>query len=340
MSPSDRKKVAVISEYIASSFSESDWISLGQITGKLKIITDHARLFRSLSFGDDDYIICVAEVLDNIFSDNNNLIEDVTEHFDINLWYQQKEPVKYQKIFVSTLVKAADFWRDGYLKVFISHLSSNRERMSALKQNLANWGISAFIAHEDIAASREWRDEVEAGLDSMELLIAVVEPGFKESDWCSQEVGYALGRKIDVIPLCSGLDPFGFFGKIQGIKVKGKLPNVVANEIVSTILKKPQHRIKLLESIGKAFSTLQSKTKLDLLQLLDSWSIVTDLQLKALIEQASMSDYERKSLKNIIARVGAFKIAESISVNEIDELDMPFYMCSYFRNQHNTSFNA
>lgn len=140
MSPSDRKKVAVISEYIASSFSESDWISLGQITGKLKIITDHARLFRSLSFGDDDYIICVAEVLDNIFSDNNNLIEDVTEHFDINLWYQQKEPVKYQKIFVSTLVKAADFWRDGYLKVFISHLSSNRERMSALKQNLANWG--------------------------------------------------------------------------------------------------------------------------------------------------------------------------------------------------------
>lgn len=131
-----------------------------------------------------------------------------------------------------------------------------------------------------------------------------------------------------------------FLEKFRALKLKVNIPNVVANEIVSTILKKPQHRIKLLESIGKAFSTLQSKTKLNLLQLLDSWSIVTDLQLKALIEQASMSDYERKSLKNIIARVGAFKIAESISVNEIDELDMPFYMCSYFRNQHNTSFNA
>lgn len=324
MNPSDRKKVAVISEYIAASFTESDWISLGQITGKLKVITEHSRLFRSLGFGDDDYIFCVAEVLDGIFSDNNHLIEEVIEHFDIDLWYQQKEPVKYQKIFVTTVVKSADFWKDGYLKVFISHLSSNRERMSALKQNLANWGISAFIAHEDIAASREWRDEVEAGLDSMELLVAVVEPGFKESDWCAQEVGYALGRKIDIIPLCSGQDPFGFFGKIQGIKIKGKFPNVVANEIVSTILKKPQHRIKLLGSIGKAFSTLQSKTKLDLLQLLDSWSIVTDQQLKTLIEQASMSEYERKSLKNIIARVGAFKVAEPAVVDKIDELDIPF----------------
>lgn len=324
MNPSDRKKVAVISEYIAASFTESDWISLGQITGTLKIITEHSRLFRALSFGDDDYIFCVAEVLDSIFSDNNHLIEEVIEHFDIDLWYQQKEPIKYQKIFVTTVVKSADFWKDGYLKVFISHLSSNRERMSALKQSLANWGISAFIAHEDIAASREWRDEVEAGLDSMELLIAVVEPGFKESDWCAQEVGYALGRKIDIIPLCSGMDPFGFFGKIQGIKVKGKIPNIVANEIVNTILKKPQHRIKLLGSIGKAFSTLQSKTKLDLLQLLDSWSIVTDQQLKTLIEQASMSDYERKTLKNIIARVGAFKLAEPVVIDQIDELDIPF----------------
>jgi hypothetical protein len=324
MTPMDRKKVAVISEYIGSSFTENDWISLGQITGKLKIITDHPRLFRSLSFGDDDYIVCIADVLESIFSDNSLLIEDVIDHFDVDLWYQQKEPVKYQKIFVSKVVKSADFWKEGYLKVFISHLSSNRERMSALKQNLANWGISAFIAHEDIAASREWRDEVEAGLDTMELLIAVVEPGFKESDWCSQEVGYALGRKIDVIPLCSGLDPYGFFGKIQGIKIKGKYPNIVANEIVSTILKKPQHRVKLLECIGKAFSTLQSKTKLELLQLLESWSIVTDLQLKALIEQSSMSEYERKSLKNIIARVGAFKVSKPVVIDDFDDLDIPF----------------
>ena len=77
--------------------------------------------------------------------------------------------------------------------------------MSALKVDLDKWGISAFIAHEDIEASKEWRDEVEAGLD-----------------------------------------PFGFFGKYQGIQIKGKYPEGVANEIVQTILKKPKYRNKLL----------------------------------------------------------------------------------------------
>src|SRR3990167_623752 len=140
--------------------------------------------------------------------------------------------------------------------------------MSAMKLGLANWGISAFIAHEDIEASREWRDEVEAGLESMQVLVAVVEPGFKESDWCVQEVGYALGRKIDIIPLCVGLDPFGFFGKYQGIQVKGKKPDKVASEIVQTLLKKPQHRNMLLQSMSKAFAMLQSKNKTELITIL------------------------------------------------------------------------
>lgn len=164
MDTSQRKQVSVIAKYVTESFSERDWYSLGQVTGKLKVITDHSRLFRSLSFGDDDYPGCVAEVLDAIFSEDSGLIPEVIDYFDIDLWYQQKDPEKYKKIFVSSAIKSADFWKDGYMRVFVSHLSSNRERMSALKSGLDKWGISAFIAHEDIEASREWRDEVEAGL--------------------------------------------------------------------------------------------------------------------------------------------------------------------------------
>lgn len=323
MSPSDRKKVAVITKYVTESFSESDWFALGQLTGQLKKISDHPRLFRSMSFGDDDYELCTAEVLDAIFVEDSSSIPEVIEHFDIDLWYQQKSPEKYQKLFVASTVKSADFWIDGYLKVFVSHLSSNRTRMSSLKVGLANWGISAFIAHEDIEASREWRDEVEAGLESMDVLVAVVEPGFKESDWCVQEVGFALGRKIDIIPLRAGLDPFGFFGKYQGIPIKGKVPENVAGEITQTLLKKPQHRNKILQSMSKAFATLNSQKKIELISVVDSWSIVTDLQLKTVLEQASLSEFEQKQLKNLIARVGAFKLPELVMpVDEFD--DIPF----------------
>ncbi|MGE4296049.1 MAG: TIR domain-containing protein, partial [Campylobacterales bacterium] len=193
-----RKKVAVITTYILESFSQTDWLTLGQITGGLKTISEHPRLLRSLSFGDDDYPYCVNEVLESIFTQNSDLILDVIEHFDIELWFSQKDPEKYKRIF-GTPLRSADFWVNDYLRLFVSHLSSNRERMSAMKAALSNWGISAFVAHEDIEASKEWRDEVEAGLDTMDVLVAVVEPGFKESDWCVQEVGYALGGPLKIL---------------------------------------------------------------------------------------------------------------------------------------------
>ncbi|MEZ0388159.1 MAG: TIR domain-containing protein [Verrucomicrobium sp.] len=310
MSPKERKKIAVITDYVKESFSESDWHALGQLTGQLEVIMKHPRLFTSLFYNDVDYGISAAEVLASIFTANEATIGDVIDHFDIDLWYRQKNPEKYQRLFSPVSTTAADFWKSGFLKVFVSHLSSNKARMSALKAGLATWGISAFIAHEDIEASREWRDEVEAGLETMEVLVAVVEPGFKESDWCAQEVGYALGRKVDIIPLRAGLDPFGFFGKYQGISIKGRAPAQVADEIAHVLLKKPQHREKVLQSMSTAFSALDSGKKLSNILALDGWSIVTDPQLKNVMEQASMSAAEKTRLKDLIARVGAFNAPE------------------------------
>lgn len=324
MNSLDRKKIAVITNYVQESFSESDWHALGQLTGQLTLIAKHPRLFRALSFGDDDYAFCAAEVLDSVFNANEAAISEVIDHFDIDLWYQQKSPEKHQRLFSTASLTTADFWKNGFFRVFISHLSSNKSRMSVLKSGLATWGISAFIAHEDIEASREWRDEVEAGLETMEVLVAVVEPGFKESDWCAQEVGYALGRKVDVIPLRAGLDPFGFFGKYQGIQIKGRHPEEVASDITQVLLKKPQHREKVIQSMSIAFSTLTSEKKIENINMLDKWSILTDIQLRAVIEQAAMSIAEKSKLKNLIGRVGAFKAIE-VKANFLDyEDDMPF----------------
>ncbi|ADG68839.1 hypothetical protein Plim_3017 [Planctopirus limnophila DSM 3776] len=323
MNSANRKKVAVITSYVQQSFSESDWYAIGQLTGQLNTISGHSRLLRALNFGDDDYSGCAAEVLDRIFSANESAIDEVIDHFDIDLWYQQKSPEKYNRLFSAAASSSADFWKSGFLKLFVSHLSSNKTRMSALKAGLATWGISAFIAHEDIEASREWRDEVEAGLETMDVLAAVVEPGFKESDWCVQEVGYALGRKIDVIPLRAGLDPFGFFGKFQGIQIKGRLPEQVACDITQVLLKKPQYRERLIQSISIAFSTLASEKKIENINTLDEWSILTDIQLKTVVEQAAMSGAEKQAAKNLIARIGAFKAAE-VEVNLPDDDDIPF----------------
>jgi len=313
-----RKKVSVIAKYARENFSHSDWHTFGQIIGRLKDITDHPRLLRALSFGDDDYEACILEVLNKVLSESPIAVEEVIDHFDIGLWYQQKDPARYKKLFLGTTNQVPDFWTAGKLRLFISHLSSNRERMSQLKSALGRWGITGFVAHQDIEPTREWRDEVEAALETMDVMAALVEPGFKESDWCCQEVGYALGRRIEILPLRAGLDPFGFFGKFQGINVKGKVPSEVAEAIVSLLLKKPKYREGLLQGIGRAFTTLPSSTKLDSFRKLSGWGVITDEQMRSILEQASLSDHEKSQLRDLITRVGAFKSAPKASDSSED----------------------
>ena len=42
------------------------------------------------------------------------------------------------------------FWNFGYYKMFISHLTMDKSSASNLKAALAIYGISCFVAHEDI----------------------------------------------------------------------------------------------------------------------------------------------------------------------------------------------
>jgi len=320
MDSHERKKVNVITKYILESFSAGDWYSLGQLTSALETIQGHGRLLRSLSFDDEDYPYCVAEVLDAIFEKSPETIDDVIDHYDIDVWYEQKDPRRYSKLFVGNTINSPIFWQEGHLRAFVSHLSSNKQRVSQLKGFLGQWGISAFIAHEDIEPSKEWQREIEAALETMDVMIAVVEPGFRESNWCCQEVGYALGRKVDIVTLRAGLDPFGLFGKYQGIQGKSKLPYQVAEELVNLLLRKPKHKSRLLIGLSKSITSVPSDGKIARVRTLNSWGVISDEQMKVLLERISLSEYEKTKLSDIIMKSGAFKD----QTQELPDTDIPF----------------
>lgn len=123
------------------------------------------------------------------------------------------------------------FWLPGYFKLFLSHVSVFKVQTSKLQTALKRFGVSAFVAHEDIEPTLEWQSEIEKALFSMDALAAVLSPGFHESKWTDQEVGVAIGRDVLVLALRVGVDPYGFIGKHQGVQAKGKKPGEVAEMI-------------------------------------------------------------------------------------------------------------
>jgi len=318
---SNRRRVTAVIKYAEAKFNEADWYTLGEISGGGSIIADHGRLLRSYSFGDPDYPSNVAEVIFGIFKEYEGTLDDVIDHFDIDIWYKSEYPDKYKKAFGGLLHSTADFWKDGYLKMFISHLSKNKITMSQLKEHLDSWGISAFVAHEDIEVSREWQTEIESGLATMDVLIAVIEGGFKDSNWCAQEVGIALGRGVDVIPLRAGADPFGFISKYQGLQVKGKLPRDVAEELACVLIKKGEYRPMIVNGLLRSLPSLDSSLKIERFKRLDSSSSLLDSELRTLLEGASLSQFEKNSLDRLIKSTGAFATDD---VDLFADDDIPF----------------
>ena len=122
-------------------------------------------------------------------------------------------------------------WDEG-VKVFISHASSTRPIAGELRDLLANRGISAFVAHEDIQITAPWQEVILEALSSMDMFLAILSQDFCESPYCDQELGFAISerrRRADAHPerpltimavTCDNTDPYGFLRGEQAAKVR------------------------------------------------------------------------------------------------------------------------
>ena len=108
-------------------------------------------------------------------------------------------------------------WLDETFRLFLSHKSEVKIETAQLKDELRLFGISCFVAHEDIHPTRTWQDEIENALQTMDGFVALMTTDFHDSDWTDQEVGYAFARRVPMIAVRLGKNPYGFIGKFQGL---------------------------------------------------------------------------------------------------------------------------
>jgi hypothetical protein len=133
-------------------------------------------------------------------------------------------------------------WQTGGFRLFMTHVAAEKSHVGKLRDALAEHSIEAFVAHQVIEAGKEWEKVIETALRSCDALAAWMTPaGFKESDWCDQEIGFAVSRGLLVIPLRFGLDPYGFIGKYQALTIRDQHPfNEIARSIFDLVV---QHEL-------------------------------------------------------------------------------------------------
>lgn len=221
-------------------------------------------------------------------------------------------------------------WKPGYFRLFISHLSENKESASNLKECLQNFGIDGFVAHEDITPTKEWEKVIEAALFSLDALCAIVVPKFEESKWCDQEIGIALGRKKVVFSIKKGYDPYGFLGKYQALPNQNNA-NDMAEEIVKTIcvneITRGEYFTKLVNLILNASSEQSAIRFIKVLLEVD----YLDKQYVSLLHdnytnnQTLMKGKVLETVNPLFRKFGLSDVEiRQQESSEIDDLDLPF----------------
>jgi TIR domain len=133
-------------------------------------------------------------------------------------------------------------------RLFISHISKDKEKATRLKDCLSPHAISGFVAHEDIHPTLEWQREVERALHAMDAFVAILTPGFSKSVWTQQEIGFAVGRGVKIISIKMGEDPLGFISHQQALPRRERRAEEIAKEIDAILSADNQTSDKLLRA--------------------------------------------------------------------------------------------
>ena len=237
-------------------------------------------------------------------------------------------PLTSRSTSVGPRAKPADIevehiWKEGFFRLFLSHVSAHKAAVSTLKIELQACGISAFVAHEDIAPSLEWQNEIELALRSMQALAALLTPDFHPSNWTDQEIGFALGKGVLVVPVRLGSDPYGFIGKVQGLSGALDQPVRVANLLSTTLLSHPSTHRHMRKGLASAFYAATSYN--NAIHLSKVISAVNDFaeDEKALIQRACKENAQVFNPTGVVSRVcSAIGVPEPNKAPEAD--DVPF----------------
>ncbi len=151
--------------------------------------------------------------------------------------------------------KHIPYWQDGHLRVFISHLTGEKEQAAQIQTYMRRYGMSGFVAHKDIDPTAEWQIEIETALTTCDVLVALIHPDFVMSKWCDQEIGYALGRGIPVFAVRLGADPHGFVGRFQAFNGNGKAPSQIAKELFEAAINHKKLQYKMADAVIDLFVT-------------------------------------------------------------------------------------
>jgi len=141
-----------LKERIASNFTSSHWHDIGLLTNSVDLISNHPRLLRSLSFGDEDYEGHVTQVLLGIIRSEGTNFEKIQEYvdhrFDHEGIYISSKPSKKKITFAPNVFAVPETDVRNDLVAVMMPFAGFDSVYNAIKSSCADAGLQCLRADD------------------------------------------------------------------------------------------------------------------------------------------------------------------------------------------------
>jgi hypothetical protein len=165
----------------------------------------------------------------------------------------------------------------------VRHRAAERFRYW-LKAVLAEVGIEAFLAHDDLHVSEEWRERIIEELQRCDIFVPLLSANFLQSKWAPQEVGFIISRPdVAIAPVSlDGTTPFGFISHVHGRSIKKD--GITRELLVDPLARRIPRKIvpSLIRSVDEAATFRSGEARM--LSLVPLFAKLTAQEAQALAE--------------------------------------------------------
>ena len=139
------------------------------------------------------------------------------------------------------------------LKAFLSYFTRDKELAGQIKHALEEYGIEAFLAHEDIEPPAKWIETIKAELKACHIFLPILTDNFHKSYWTDQETGIAFNRDKLIIPLKITKDPYGFISQFQALPIDTGTIKPSCHKLLKIIVSNPRLGDLLIDDLITRF---------------------------------------------------------------------------------------
>ena len=167
------------------------------------------------------------------------------------------------------------------IEIFLSHSDKDRKIAKKLADELSNYGMKIFVAHEDIKIGEKWESTLFGKIKECDLFVVLLSENFHKARYTDHEVGIAYGLNKFIFPIrIDETMPYGFISKFQAKKISPEIEGDEVVKIFYSMVSKSEKGLEMMNNLIEEFSESDSFiTANNLTLILSQYSEFSDEQL-------------------------------------------------------------